>query len=330
VTPSSLAFGSHAANTNTDLNLTLSNTGDAALTGITVGTFPAGFSRNGGSCGATLNAAATCTITVRFTPTAAGAYSGTVGITAGNATVTGSPVALTGTGTAAPAPVAAVTPSLAFGSHVLNTNTDLPLTLSNTGNAQLTGITVGTFPAGFLRPNGGAGGTCGGTLNAGQTCTIVVRFRPTAAAAYNGTVSITAGNATVTGSPVTLTGTGVAPPPPGTATAASATGATLNAAAGTLAFGVLADGTYQSVVTVNIAGGQVQFGALNIASINGGGRFSVGGGTCQNALFLAGNSCTLIINFNANGIFNGGTRTAQLTLPSNATNGTLSLVLSGQ
>jgi hypothetical protein len=78
--------------------LTLSNTGNATLTGIGV-VVTAPFNRLGGSCGTTLNAGATCSITVRFSPTAAGAANGAVTITA-NVPVTGSPGALTGTGTA--------------------------------------------------------------------------------------------------------------------------------------------------------------------------------------------------------------------------------------
>jgi hypothetical protein len=100
---------------------------------------------------------------------------------------------------------------LAFGNVVVGT-TPSPtqtLTLHNTGGVALTGITVGAFPAGFSRPTGPAGGTCGATLAANSTCTIVVAFTPTAAQAYGGTVSITASVA-VTGSPVTLSGTGVA------------------------------------------------------------------------------------------------------------------------
>jgi hypothetical protein len=111
--------------------------------------------------------------------------------------------------TAAPAAAANVTPSpLRFGNVVVGTTPTLPLTVQNTGNAPLTGITVGTFPAGFSRPAGAAGGTCGPTLAGPGTCTIVVQFAPTATTTYGGTVAITA-SVTVAGSPVTLSGTGV-------------------------------------------------------------------------------------------------------------------------
>jgi hypothetical protein len=106
---------------------------------------------------------------------------------------------------------AAVSPaSLAFGN--VNVNSTAPsqtLTVSNTGGASVT-FTAITVTAPFSRPT--AGGTCSTAtpLTAGNNCTIVVVFSPTATGAQTGTVTIT-GNVTVTGSPVGLTGTGVAP-----------------------------------------------------------------------------------------------------------------------
>jgi hypothetical protein len=114
---------------------------------------------------------------------------------------------------AAAAPVASVTGGpLNFGNVGVSTpvtsSTPRTLTLRNTGNANLTGITL-AFSPGFSRPTGLAGGTCGTTLTSG-TCTINVVFSPNALGAFSGTLTITA-NAVVAGSPVSLTGTGVAP-----------------------------------------------------------------------------------------------------------------------
>ena len=50
VTPAPLAFGNVLIGSTPTLNLTLSNTGTAQLTGIAIGSFPAGFSRQGGTC----------------------------------------------------------------------------------------------------------------------------------------------------------------------------------------------------------------------------------------------------------------------------------------
>ena len=104
--------------------------------------------------------------------------------------------------------VASVTPtSLTFSAVAGTTSASQPLTLSNTGGADLTGIGVAVAGS-FSRPGGGAGGTCGGTLTSGSTCTINIVFSPssTATGTLTGTVTIT-GSVTVTGSPVQLTGT---------------------------------------------------------------------------------------------------------------------------
>jgi hypothetical protein len=102
VAPASLAFGSVVVNQQSaNRTLTLTNPSGTNLTGIVV-TVTAPFNRNGGTCGATLNAGANCTILVRYSPTATGAAAGTATV-AGSFPVTGSPVSLTGTGIAAPA-----------------------------------------------------------------------------------------------------------------------------------------------------------------------------------------------------------------------------------
>ena len=107
VAPTSLAFGNViVGTTSTAQALTLSNTGTATLSGIAV-VVTAPYSRPagapGGTCGATLAAAATCTINVVFSPTAAGPTTGATATITASLPVTGSSVTLTGTGVAAPA-----------------------------------------------------------------------------------------------------------------------------------------------------------------------------------------------------------------------------------
>ena len=260
VTPTALSFGNLSTGTNTDLMLTVNNTGDAALTGIIVDVTGAGYLRNGGNCGTSLNPTSSCTIIVRFSPTAAIAYTGSVAITAGNGTVAGAPVSLTGTGVAAP--VVSVSPSpLAFGDHYTGTTTNLPLTLSNTGSTALSGIAVNVTGPRFARN----GGTCGTSLAAGTSCTIIVRFNPNVVGAYTGSVAITASNGTVTGAPVALSGAGVAPPPPPTLSSISPTSSSL-AQRGT-AVSVTLNGTNLSGATgVNVSGSGVNVNSFTVIS----------------------------------------------------------------
>jgi Abnormal spindle-like microcephaly-assoc'd, ASPM-SPD-2-Hydin len=112
--------------------------------------------------------------------------------------------------------IASVAPtSLAFGSTGVGaTSASQTLTLSNTGNAAVTNITLTFSPAaafGRATAAQGGAGSCTGTLGAGATCTINVVSHPTAVGPASGTLTITS-NVDVGGSPVTLTATGVPAP----------------------------------------------------------------------------------------------------------------------
>jgi hypothetical protein len=204
VTGGPLAFGNVAAGmTSAPQTLTLHNTGTAQLTGVVV-TITAPFARAtaGGSCVATLNAGATCTINVVFSPTALGLSNGSATITASVA-VTGSPVSLSGTGVN-PVVSATLTPATHnFGSVTRNCPGTTTLqrracagdpfqtfTLTNTGNVTLTGITQGALGGANANefsvfrvfstcgPAGG-GQLLGQTsLAPGSACIVTVQFKP--------------------------------------------------------------------------------------------------------------------------------------------------------
>ena len=204
VTGGPLSFGNVAVGaTSASATLTLHNTGNAAFTGITL-SFSTGFARAtaGGTCGATLAAASTCTINVVFQPTLVQAYGGTLAIT-GNVAVTGSPVSLSGNGVTAVV-AATLTPTshnygtATRGVGVLGAPTQV-FTLTNTGNVPLTGVTAGvlggTNPTEFsivalLSTCGNATHT---TLAPGATCAVTVQFRPLTTqtiGAKSGTLSV--------------------------------------------------------------------------------------------------------------------------------------------
>ena len=127
VSPTVLNFGNVRTGLTATQNVTLSNTAGGSLTGITV-TATAPFSRVGGTCGATLTVVqGSCTITVQFAPTAAGAITGTLTIT-GSKSIAGSPVSLNGTGVAAPT-LASISPNT--GSR----GASVPVTLTGTNFA---------------------------------------------------------------------------------------------------------------------------------------------------------------------------------------------------
>jgi len=271
----------------------LTNPTGATLTGIAV-TVTAPYSRSGGTCGATLTAAAgNCTIILVFSPTSStNQYpTGTATIAVTGTTVLGSPVALTGEAVP-PTYLATVTPtSLTFGSQVDGTaSTAQTLTVTNTGTAVLS-VGTFTFSTGFAQA---AGGTCTATLAVNASCTLNVAFAPTTAQSgqINGTLTIayadTGTAATVTPSPVPLSGTAI----PQILTA-TVTG-------GPLAFGNWAIGTTSGAKTLTVTNTGNTALAGGTFTVVGGAPFSrptgAASGTCGAALGVGG-TCTINVVF---------------------------------
>ncbi len=123
VSPSSLSFGSQQVGTSSaPKSATVTNSGNAALTisGVAVaGTNSGDFARTT-TCGSTLAAGASCTVSVTFSPSATGGRSASVTIT-DNASGSPHQISLSGSGAAPPpppAPAVTVSPSsLSFGSQ---------------------------------------------------------------------------------------------------------------------------------------------------------------------------------------------------------------------
>jgi sugar lactone lactonase YvrE len=209
--PGSLVFTANEGATSAAQSATLTNSGNATLTlgGIAiVGVNPGGFKETT-TCGATLVAGASCTISIAFAPTSVTGYQATLSVS-DNATGSPHTVALSGTGTAAPVVQALLSPNpLAFpGTLVGVAAAPLPMTLSNPGTAALTisGISVtGANATSFSQTN-----NCGSSLAAGGSCTITVSFTPASAGSLTAAISVS-DNATGSPQSATITGTGTQP-----------------------------------------------------------------------------------------------------------------------
>jgi hypothetical protein len=210
--PASLTFSSQTVGTSRAAqSITLTNSGNATLniTGITItGANAADYSETS-TCGATLAASATCSISVVFKPTAAGTRTAAVSF-ADNASNNPQSVALSGAAVTPSTPAATLTPaSLSFASQIVDTSSAAKaITLTNAGSATLniTGISIaGTNTSDYSEIT-----TCGATLAANANCTISVTFKPTATGTRTASVSI-ADNAGGSPQTVSLSGTATAP-----------------------------------------------------------------------------------------------------------------------
>ncbi len=208
LSPASLLFGNqNLGTTSTAQTITLSNHGSAtvSLTSITVtGTNTTDFSQTN-TCGTSVAAGGSCTISVTFTPAVAGTRSASISVADSAA---GSPqtAALSGTG-AGVAQVSLNPPSLAFSNQNLGTSsTAQTITLSNPGTAALTITSIGV--TGTNASDFGQTNTCGSSVGAGASCTISVTFTPALAGTRSASISVVDSAA---GSPHTaaLSGTGV-------------------------------------------------------------------------------------------------------------------------
>ncbi len=195
----SLSFGVEAVNTaSAAKSITLTNTGNIGLN-ITMG-ITGDFSQTN-NCGSSVIAGVTCTINVKFKPSATGARTGILTIT-DNATSSPQTISLTGTGT----DVKLSTASLAFpATNVGSTSSAKNVTVTNVGTTSVTigGVALGgADPGDFTKST-----TCKGALAAGANCTVTLKFKPAAKGSRTATLLIT-DNGGASPQKVTLTGTG--------------------------------------------------------------------------------------------------------------------------
>lgn len=248
--------------------VTLTNSGGAPLTGIQVQT-DGDFSVVN-NCGYTLNAQSSCTLTVRSTPHASGAETGSILVTDAIRLQT---VSLSGTGIAPP--TATLSPaSLVFPATVIGHSApQQSVTLTNSGDVSLQPLSIASFGVGFSESN-----ACGNTLAAHSSCSVTVAFQPAAAGNASGQIVVTdALGAQV----VALSGSGETP-------------AQDNLSPLSLAFGAQAVGgaTASQTVTLSNNGGAVLNG-IQIQSNNRDFRFAA---TCGTSLQPAA-SCGISVSF---------------------------------
>ena len=190
--------------------ITSSGTAAAQITTVTSSN-PGEFPIVSRTCtdGATVGAGSSCTVSVQFSPAASGARNGQITVTSNG---TGSPqsFAVSGTGQAvAGTPTLSVPASAGLGSSAVGVQTaGTQITITNSGavSATITSVlssSASEFPI--------VANTCG-IVAGGANCKVTVAFKPLAAGARNGSLTI---SSNATGSPhaVALSGTGAGATP---------------------------------------------------------------------------------------------------------------------
>jgi Abnormal spindle-like microcephaly-assoc'd, ASPM-SPD-2-Hydin/Protein of unknown function (DUF1573) len=195
-----LAVGQSSAKT-----VTLTNTGSAIVTISGISVTGAGFTASGPHLPIALSAGQSTTITVMFKPTAGAPDTGTITITS-NALEPTMDVTLSGTGTTS-AVLNASASSIAFGTITVGSEITKTIQLANagTGSVTISGMTVsgaGVSVTGLAVP---------ASLAAGADANLTITYKPTAAGALSGKVSI-ASNASDSSLVVDLSGTATTTP----------------------------------------------------------------------------------------------------------------------
>src|SRR5438876_131689 len=309
LSPTAVPFGSVLVGaTSAAQVVTLHNgtTSSASISSIAIsGTNASAFAQTH-TCGSSLAAGASCTISVTFKPATTGAAAATLAVTD---SATGSPQTAALTGAGVTSTVSLSPASLTFANQAVGTTSAAQFsTLANSGTTTITvsGETIsGDFAFAGL-------GTCGTSLAPGTSCTISVNFTPTTTGTRTGTVTV---NDSATGSPQTITLSGSS----GTGTPAVSLSPTA------LSFGNQTVGTSaaKSITLSNTGTAALSISGYAITGTNGGDFTKT---TNCLASLGAGASCIISVTFKPTAT---GTRSASLAVTDNASGSPQRVGLSG-
>jgi hypothetical protein len=286
--PTSLTLPSVAVGSTSSTTVTVTNKQTTAIS--LSPTTSSDYSVTGGTCGASLAAAGSCTITVAFAPEYKGSIKGALAI-ATNGAFSPQIIGLTGTATGGPTVPLTLSPtSLTFASTGIGATTaaaTVTVTNKSTGT-----ITINSIGASANYAAAGSGTSpCGGPLAKSAKCTLSVTFTPTDTGSIKGAVSIATTGA---GSPqiVGLSGTGAVP---------------VVLTPSSITFGDQTVGTTSTAQTVTLTNNSG--GTLTISGILGSGDFTAApsGATPCGATVAAASTCTFSVTFtpNAKGAITG-------------------------
>lgn len=303
--PSSLAFSNVGVGATAKQIVTITNSGTASESVTAIAASGTAFSVSGITLPCNLDAGSSTTFTAEFTPTAAGATTGTLSIvaTSGGSDPTFT-IAMTGTGTQA---LLGLSPSaVSFGTVTTGQSNSQPVMISNSGNGVLTISSYAVTGSGFAV----TGLTTPLTIQPGKSALFNVACDPTSAGNLSGSVSLSS-NAPNSPTALALSGTGA------TATIG------LSVSPSSLAFGNVAlnASSSESISLKNTGNSNVTISAVSVT----GGGFS-GSGVNAGLTLSPNQAATLNVAFapTTAGAFSGSVK-----ITSNAAGSPQSVALSG-
>ena len=303
--PTSLTYTNVTVGQTSSQTETIKNTGGTSATISAVGESGAGFIISGITPPVTLTAGQSTTFTVKFAPTSAGTFPGTVTVTS-NASNPSLDISLSGTAVT-PATLTASPTSLTYTNITVGQTSSQTETIQNTGGTSATISAVGESGAGFTV----SGITPPVTLTAGQSTTFTVKFAPTSAGTFPGTVTVTS-NASNPSLSIPLSGTAV-----------TATGGTLTAVPTTVAVpgnvAVGTSGTATGQLTAATA-------SVTVSGVNVVGSEFVISGLAFPVTIPAGSSATYTVTFSPT---SSGSASTTASFVSNASNAPTGVSLTG-
>jgi len=201
-TPSSVSFGNVTVGAPISQTIQLTNSGTAVLTISLVSATGTGYSTSALALPLSLNPNQSTTFNVQFAPASTGSASGSVSIVS-NALNSPSVIGLSASGVASTQVLSFSTSSLSFGSVNTGASATQSVTVTNTGNADVTVSSISAAGTGFSLSGAGTPATLAPT----QSLTFNVVFSPTAAGNAIGTVTVTS-NASGSPAKISLSGSG--------------------------------------------------------------------------------------------------------------------------
>jgi hypothetical protein len=305
LTPSttSLIFGNQALNASATQSVTLTNTGNAAVSISQVNVAGSGFTLNGSAPLVTLSAGQAASFSVTFTPTTAGSATGSASVVS---TAANSPLSISLSGVGVQPQISVVPGSVSFGTVTVGQTNSQTITLSNPGSANLNVTQFAGPGTGF----GLTGLAMPLTLAPGKSTTFTLSFTPWSGTSSSSSLTLIS-NAPNSPTTIPLSGTGLSPVlqlTPST-TSLSFGSETLNASA------------TQSVTLTNTGNAAVSISQVNVTGTG----FTLNG-SAPLVTLSAGQAASFSVTFTPTV---SGSASGSASVVSTAANSPLSISLSG-